>query len=177
MTILACVMNIVSFENAYSLYPKETFETRRSLVCVSAGPRQETARQKYANRGWELFTSVSDEEKKSLRSSLRQGNRWVGDRNCWTLPLGCEGVDLSSCITPRTDCPVHDYLALHTWQLRYAPAPQIDFNIFRSPVLKTNYTACDKELFDFLYPKIKKTSIQLRREGPILRRRFSDREL
>jgi hypothetical protein len=170
-------MNFISFEKAYSLYANETFEKRRSLVCESAGSIQEDAREKYVSRGWQLLTDVSDDEKESRRSSLREGLRWVGDRSCWTLPLDCEGVDLSRCITPCIDFPIHDYLGLHNWQLRYIPAPKISFKIFSSPVLKTNYVSSDKSLFRFLYPKILNVSVQLQKEDHLLDHNLSESDL
>jgi hypothetical protein len=160
----ACVMNIISFENAYSLYPKETFENRRSLICESAGPRQEIARQKYASRGWEFFTSVSHKDKKDLRSSLRRGNRWIGDRFCWIISLSCEGLDLSRCSHPHFDLPVHDCLGLHTWRLNYLSEPKMCFKILELPIFKTSYTAGNRALLKFLCPMIKEISERLQRE-------------
>jgi hypothetical protein len=175
--LVACVMNLISFETAYSLYPKETFETRRLLIFEYASPNQDIARAKYASRGWELLGNVTDDEKTSLYSSLRQGVRWIGDSFSWSLPLGSEDVDLSRCLTPRPIFPIKDCLALHSWELSYCPSASIYFEILESPALKTNYTMGNDALLTFLYPKVKHASIQLEREGHILRHRLAEGDL
>ena len=157
-------MNFISYDNAYSLYPKETFETRRSLVFDPGGPGRDSARQKYIDRGWTMITEPSAFDQTDVRSPLRGGSRWVGDGRSWKLTLSRENVNLSQCIPPRVDFPVCDCLALHSWQMRYIPFPFIAFAILQSPVLRSKYTVGNILMTDYMLPWIRKASEMLKRE-------------
>ncbi|KAI0029336.1 hypothetical protein K488DRAFT_15199, partial [Vararia minispora EC-137] len=51
-----CVMNIITHEKAYSLFPLATFEKREALIikCQHERERDQIARQKYLSRGWTM---------------------------------------------------------------------------------------------------------------------------
>jgi hypothetical protein len=158
-------MNFISHDNAYSLYPKMTFEKRSSLLFDPGGARREAARQKYVARGWTMTTEATAEEQLDVRSTLKGGSRWVGDSRCWKVPLSCENVHLTPCVPPRQNFRVCDHLALHSWQLRHIPFPIIAFKIIESPILKWRYTVGSMMVIEYLFPWIKKSSNLLGREG------------
>lgn len=79
-------MNILSFDTAYSLYPRYTFEDYASLVLnhtTSAAP----ALQKYVQRGWDLVYEIS---RPAFDSDLEF--RTPMDKRTWNLPLDCTGL-------------------------------------------------------------------------------------
>lgn len=54
----ACVMNIVTYNAAYSLYPYATFEERTSLVVLKVTERTQLALDKYASRGLRILDNI-----------------------------------------------------------------------------------------------------------------------
>lgn len=121
---VACVMNVISFEKAYSLYPKATFEERSSLVCATSdGPRQEPAMKKYEQRGWKMVVCGQDEEIQShfhCDEELEK-YRWMGDAHCWTIHLDI--ANIHDRLHPNDDSPrlLHDPVVAASWLLGYIP--------------------------------------------------------
>lgn len=81
-------MNIISYEKAFCLYPKGTFEEQCTLVtgCQSREKRQR-ALDKYRDRGWEVLHNMH-----RRRFHLVQRHRWICDRHTWIMPLDLDGV-------------------------------------------------------------------------------------
>ncbi|KAH9942558.1 hypothetical protein B0H21DRAFT_523328 [Amylocystis lapponica] len=69
-----CVMNVISYEKAYALYPRATFEERRSLVCPTDGLPQEPAINKYATRGWEMVRWLLEAQRSKHNRAFRFGH-------------------------------------------------------------------------------------------------------
>lgn len=174
--ILACVMNLITHERAYSLYPHATFEERRSLVISTEGSRQETARKKYAERGWSMVQTGQDEDIRNARSDFTQSRRYIGDSRCWTLP-----------VIPELDRDLReDFITTNTWELKYIPVqvaepeyealenppanpdinlkldgrvePMLSFMILRMENLRFSYLVVDKSVQDFLHPALSQSS-------------------
>ncbi|KAF9530850.1 hypothetical protein CPB83DRAFT_892134 [Crepidotus variabilis] len=80
-----CVMNIITHEKAYALYPKATFDDHLSVKHSTAGGNQDAARQKYADRGWTMVDNLSAD--KIEDSEFTHKPRHVGDRFCWQIDL------------------------------------------------------------------------------------------
>lgn len=153
-------MNLITHEKAYSLYPHATFEERRSLVISTEGSKQESARKKYAERGWTMVETGQDEDIRNARSDFTQSRRYIGDSRCWTLP-----------ILPKLDLP-EDFMATNTWELKYVPVvefedffadlnvsvrrvePRLSFTILRLENLRFSYLVVDKSVQDFLIPAL-----------------------
>lgn len=174
--ILACVMNLITHERAYSLYPHATFEEHRSLVISTEGSKQEKARKKYCERGWTMVKTVQDEDIRNARSDFTHARRYIGDSRCWTLP-----------ILPKVDLPVkvsEDFMETNTWELKYSPVvkfevpgqvtvfddpnvnvksagrvePVMSFTILRLENLRFSYLVVDKSVQDFLIPVLLQSS-------------------
>ena len=167
--ILACVMNLITHERAYSLYPHATFEERRSLVISTEGSKQETAREKYAERGWTMVETGQNEDIRNTRSDFTPCQRHIGDSRCWTIP-----------ILPKLD--LEDFMASNTWELKYSPVvdlevpghfvadpnvnvksagrvvPGLSFTILRLETLRFSYLVVDKSVQNFLRPALLQSS-------------------
>lgn len=89
-----CVINVISFEKAYSLYPKATFDDSRALIIHSDGPSQVPALKKYAERGWKILDGISESEQFDDRSEFSAIVRWIGDRCTWVIDLDMKGIDI-----------------------------------------------------------------------------------
>jgi hypothetical protein len=165
--ILACVMNLITHERAYSLYPHATFEEGRSLVISTEGSKQESARKKYTERGWTMVETGQDEDVRNARSDFTPCRRHIGDSRCWTIP-----------VLPKLDLP-EDFMATNTWELKYDPVvelefeasgdtfsmksvstvqPVLKFTILRSENLRFSYLVVDKSVQDFLIPALLQSS-------------------
>lgn len=88
-----CVMNIITFNAAYSFYPVATFEERMAIQIP--GSNQLDAVAKYVQRGWRVYAVFGPEHAARPQLFLLDEKRWVGDRHCWSIPLDTTGV------TPR----------------------------------------------------------------------------
>ncbi|KAI0337050.1 hypothetical protein BDW22DRAFT_1364556 [Trametopsis cervina] len=99
------VMNVISFDRAYSLYPYATFERRLGLhtpTCVGLSEEKPAFVQKYRLRGWEMTNGSSELHSwhgldqppphYSLPSSFRSQPRWIADRHSWVIRLPLDGV-------------------------------------------------------------------------------------
>ncbi|KAF8961523.1 hypothetical protein BDZ97DRAFT_1733677 [Flammula alnicola] len=139
-----CVMNIITHEKAYSLYPKATFEQRRSLIISTEGSNQETARKKYATRGWSMVEQLTHEEYRHSGSAFAQGGRYVGDSKCWTLP-----------ILPKLDLP-EGYMETNTWELVHQAnlEPEMLFLILLTGNLRYSYLVVDRSVQKYLTPAL-----------------------
>ena len=75
----ACVMNLITYNGAYSLFPRATFDEGRSLVCCTRSMDHEQAIEKYEKRGWEIQKNITEQEQEAINSSFRVEDRWIGD--------------------------------------------------------------------------------------------------
>jgi hypothetical protein len=82
----ACVMNLITHNKAYSIYPRATFFERRSLTHLHP-TKDFKALLKYENRGWTLVHSFHPKDYASPSSSFAVGPRRLGDKRCWTIDL------------------------------------------------------------------------------------------
>jgi hypothetical protein len=82
----ACVMNVITHDTAYSIYPRATFIERRSLVCKRL-PSSIDGRAKYEQRGWMQLPYLTADDYDNPSSSFARGTRRLGDRKCWTITL------------------------------------------------------------------------------------------
>lgn len=93
-SFLGAPLNIITHSHAYSLYPKATFDEKRSLILRATydGQRHEDARAKYRVRGWRLLPYVSCHEATHPECEFSAGPRWVGDSKCMTVQLPPSGA-------------------------------------------------------------------------------------
>ena len=86
---LACVMNFITFERAYSLYPLETIDKSQSLVLVDNTDNTYQAMLKYADRGFEFISTAKGDEFRY------QHVRWIEDKYSWIITLPDIGLSYS----------------------------------------------------------------------------------
>jgi hypothetical protein len=102
----ACVMNVITHDTAYSIYPRATFIKRRSLVCNRLESSLE-GHAKYEWCGWIQVPYLNAGGNDDPSSSFARGPRRLGDRRCWTITL-LPTVDLDN-----------NYMDSNTWNLHY----------------------------------------------------------
>lgn len=134
----ACVMNFITYERAYSLYPRGTFGDRQSLATNIAmrgvmNYRDERAYQKYKARGWKIYIQPTMKMFEASHSAFAPSPRQVGDSKCWTIP-----------ISPKLDFPP-SAIEGNTWALQYDDfMPRISFSVLTSHQLGVSYTVAPK---------------------------------
>jgi len=83
----ACVMNMITHDKAYSIFPWATFEERRSLIHVKDLEVEMMARLKYEGRGWQFINGTDVNESRDRPASFIRGPRQLGDSRCWMIQL------------------------------------------------------------------------------------------
>ncbi|TFK26737.1 hypothetical protein FA15DRAFT_636806 [Coprinopsis marcescibilis] len=82
------VMNFITYEGAYSLYPRATFDDRIAASNAAITDKELRCLSKYRARGWAIVTDVTILGSKS-KDIFRAGEiRWVLDSHTWRIPLG-----------------------------------------------------------------------------------------
>ncbi|KAF8961522.1 hypothetical protein BDZ97DRAFT_1828663 [Flammula alnicola] len=135
-----CVMNIITHDKAYSLFPRGTFEERRSLIYI-ADNRCAAARAKYASRGWAQSRDITRDEFDDPRSAFSRGDRFPGDSKCWTMP-----------ILPKLDLP-EGYMESNSWKVEYDRnlEPAMTYSVVLANKLKFSYiVVVDADLRDYI---------------------------
>ncbi|KAK5271995.1 hypothetical protein LTR40_013929, partial [Exophiala xenobiotica] len=87
------VVNIVTWNKAYSLFPKETLLEKKTFMLKLMDDYFETLLRKYVRRGWDLEEIVRRED--YTPSSSIQPVRRLGDRFTWTVRLPMESLEQS----------------------------------------------------------------------------------
>ena len=80
-------MNLITHNKAYSIFPRATFEERRSLIHVQHEESAVQAHRKYEKRGWQFITEIDEDEIQNTTSAFADGPRHLGDSKCWTIHL------------------------------------------------------------------------------------------
>jgi len=84
-------MNLITHDKAYSIFPRSTFEDRRSLIFDKDGDSAVKARAKYEVRGWTFVEGLEVQvERRGPFSPFRKGIRRLGDTKCWSISLDRE---------------------------------------------------------------------------------------
>ncbi|KAH9948727.1 hypothetical protein B0H21DRAFT_844604 [Amylocystis lapponica] len=131
-----CVMNVISYEKAYALYPRATFEERRSFICAKDSLPQEII-EKYSTRGWEMmeWLKLPEAQRNKDNRTFRFGLRRVSDSQSWIIALDMAGVvrPSSAFLPPLLQDPV----GTASWKLRYNDhsGGSVDFDSFWFPIL------------------------------------------
>jgi hypothetical protein len=87
------VVNIVTWNKAYCLFPKETLLEKKTYFLKPMNDYFETLLRKYVRRGWVLEDIVRRED--HTPNSSIQPVRRLGDRFTWTVRLPMENLEQS----------------------------------------------------------------------------------
>ncbi|PCH44988.1 hypothetical protein WOLCODRAFT_91093 [Wolfiporia cocos MD-104 SS10] len=145
-----CVMNAISYNAAYSLYPYATFEQRQSLA-TNPKDRKRAAFRKYAARGWKILSSLSPLLVPSALSDrfFVDQSRGVVDKHSWVMPLNTDGVTGPEPLSPSSTPLTWDPVAECSWVLRSIRGEILEahmtYFITSSRILKYRYTAADED--------------------------------
>jgi hypothetical protein len=135
-------MNLITHDKAYSIFPRATFEDRRSLIFVKDGESAVKARAKYEERGW-AFVEGYELERRDRYSPFGKGIRRLGDSRCWSISLHSKQDRTTS------------FWGSNSWKLEYSNnlTPRNIWALLNNPML-----------FHFTYLINHPLSFRLRRE-------------
>lgn len=150
-------MNVITSMNAYSLYPRATFEDRVAVKLNTPGKHAPSAIDKYRTRGWKIFETIDDKNAEVFNKSFEfDEKRWVGDELTWTIPLPQDGVEQpgesifrSYMFAPGREDPQanRDCVTINSWSLfKYEGCCSIDFCLFKSPDFRYRYAIYPKKV-------------------------------
>ncbi|KAJ3014961.1 hypothetical protein NUW54_g1164 [Trametes sanguinea] len=152
-----CVMNVISYNKAYCLFPRATLEERRSLMTsVAVGPgRLGTAGFfKNSDTGHRLITTLPPEETSMDRPSrsFPCGPRWIGDRDTWLIQLNMRDVlpppPPNAVSSPRR----HDPVVMTSFSMRYDDdeGATLHFYVVDSPAIRYAFVCGDEDTAEYL---------------------------
>jgi len=129
-------MNIIAHNKAYSIFPRMTFEDRRSFVLLKDN-LSFNVREKYENRGWTFSTEVQPSDESS---PCTKGIRHLGDAKCWSIALH-----------PHTTRSASNWNA-NSWRLTYRKNLRTGKNVWVLLINPRIFPSSD--LVDHLLPNI-----------------------
>ena len=143
------MLNIITYNAAYCLYPRATLEAYTSLVLNGGNPGKVAALEKYAKRGWRAISNPSPLIQYLAPSLFYIGkSRWVCDKNTWTIPLSLEGVKPPPPASPSSEALSWDPIAECGWKLAYLSIPTglviAKFGTVATTFLRWGYTTGDE---------------------------------
>ncbi|KAG2141376.1 uncharacterized protein EDB93DRAFT_1159358 [Suillus bovinus] len=137
-----CVMNIITFDAAYSFYPIATFEDRSALQIPGSRHRPDVL-AKYIRRGWRVYTLLRPGDFAQPHESpfLPNVTRWVGDRHCWIVPLDTSGVELRPALSPTSRQFSWDPSTQNGWTMlaKRSSSVEMDSNLVATTMFRYNY--------------------------------------
>ncbi|KAG9311289.1 hypothetical protein JVU11DRAFT_8377 [Chiua virens] len=113
-----CVMNLISSDAAYALYPMATLVERTGLG-MPRGASAHEAIAKYIARGWRIYFSPrpSDLAYSSDPPFLLDQPRWVGDKHTFVIPFDQNGVQPRPTLSPGSEPLTFDPVRCYGWRL------------------------------------------------------------
>ncbi|KAI0694244.1 hypothetical protein C8T65DRAFT_585148, partial [Cerioporus squamosus] len=145
-----CVMNVISFEKAYCLFPRATLEERLSLLSSSSAGHSRRRRQsvaKYAIRGFTIIERIPFTDLRAP-SLFPLGWRWIDDSSSWVIPLDI--TDVAPSASPNKSSPplLHDPVVVCNWEVQYTPlrGAVMRYVVAKSELLRYRYLIGDPDL-------------------------------
>lgn len=145
-----CVMNIITFDAAYSFYPVTTFEERMAIQIP--GSNRLDAVAKYVQRGWRVYAVFGPEHVNHPKLFLLNEKRWVGDRHCWSIPLDTTGVTPRPALSLSSERFSWDPSIQNGWRMECegdsatGHVPAMRTHLVMATVFRYNYSLPDLEL-------------------------------
>lgn len=144
---LACVMNLISFDTAYSLYPRATFKERRMQLMREITTEEVKAISKYGRRGFQIAATYIWPYAGSDPCLVLDTVRNVNDRFTWRIALDTTGVDPRSKLTPTSNVMKTDPVVQNTWEMCHLRGDNLTITYFavKSTLLRYNYVVAEND--------------------------------
>jgi len=139
-------MNFISYNAAYCLYPRATFEERRTVSMSVSNQGEAEALGKYAVRGWKILHEIWAHEEKNTKSSFYMYHpRWVDDERSWAIPLDLTGVVMRPPPSVTSDAFTWDPVIQNSWKLARNNGGKLlmTYHVAKSTLFRYNYLVAD----------------------------------
>lgn len=142
------MVNIITWNKAYSVYPTSTFVRHKTFLLKMLDRRFGGLLAKYRRRGWDVRDVLWEEDKLDTRFRLEMSKtRRVGDSSTWILPLDTTGVTPSA--VPDS---VIEYSQFNLWpdnedEEMVTKFYRVDCKVFYTHVLKYKYCCSINDIF------------------------------
>jgi hypothetical protein len=149
----ACVMNFITFNAAYSLYPRATFEERRSLSIANLSESDIRCLAKYSVRGWSTLSDLWLHETGAQTTFYVDQERWVTDSFSWIVPLDMTGVEPRPCLSPISQPFSWDPIQHNSWVLiRPEPSSKmfLSYHVLRPTLFRYTYLFASLNIIESL---------------------------
>lgn len=148
-------MNLISYDAAYSLYPRATFHERVTLVTKRKTFPLSPVMLKWAERGWDPIKSFSPDWMSEHRYSLAFPTqpRWIDDVHGWKIGLDMTGVTPPAPFSRLSPQLSRDPIMCTNWALvkdQDGFYPTIYYKLARATWLHLKYALCDDALIQEL---------------------------
>ena len=100
-------MNFITFNTAYSLYLKVTFDHGVNLTLHNNCYNDQCCHAKYTCCRWRTISNFWPQDKATVQLFTLGHKHFVGDDRCWTILLDLKGVENRLCLSSM--------LELFTW--------------------------------------------------------------
>lgn len=160
-------MNVLTYRAAYSIFPKESFEKRRTISFEGREITAEEAIEKYIKRGWEFLSGdilMYSDTYFDRNSDFHLGKRWIGGPMTWVFPFDVTGVE-DRIGAAKTDLPTPlscDPFTFNSFSVTSGThgGIKMDFDIVNTLFFHHSYTASPEfsfklsTLFDCLLQEV-----------------------
>ncbi|KAF7976993.1 hypothetical protein HWV62_4914 [Athelia sp. TMB] len=145
---VAAAMNFISHDVAISLYPRATFNYRKSHElpwnALHGSVDADIALYRYNYRGYTTKIRWSSEVEKD--AFMIGKTRRVGDVDCWTVPLTVAALCPPQSLSPTSPPITRNLLYENSWKLVGSGfQTQIKFCCMDLPIFRYAYTVCEVE--------------------------------
>jgi hypothetical protein len=160
--IIACVMNFIAYDTAYSLFPKPTFRERESVIIgknmSETNPTLASAFAKYRERRWRILSILQSTDESAVyhpRMRSAQHNLYgidvyhrVGDEYCWVVKLDMSNVRRWTILSTTSMHFEWDPVEENTFRLAYKRYAAMKFRIYTSSITRYTYAIAHGAMFD-----------------------------
>ncbi|KAJ3551636.1 hypothetical protein NM688_g4590 [Phlebia brevispora] len=126
------MLNLVTQDMAYCMYPRATLEGRCSLLLQCEAPAQQATKED--DRIPDLQYIASAHQSGSMLTFRFGQSRWLNDRNSWSVPL-----DTILVTVPCQD----DGIQFTSWRLMEAPQIRLAYEAITYPCFRRTYIVGD----------------------------------
>ena len=161
-SVSACVMNVISCDTAYSLYPLATFEERKALICRPPyDDRTYAAHNKYYDRGWE----VREDHDYAEERFILYAQRWIGDKHTWKIPLDTTHITDHIPLRRGSEPLTRDPIVATNWMLDHncVRGGLMIADVMTNPFLACTYVIDPSDTYFFLQG----IAVSFLGEGPV----------
>ncbi|EIN09209.1 hypothetical protein PUNSTDRAFT_44613 [Punctularia strigosozonata HHB-11173 SS5] len=145
-------MNIISYERAYSLYPRATFEEKKGLFLPNPGHRDIDGVREFTSYRWTLFNIVNTE----VYPLFKTRSRWIDDGYSLKISLHRSRDERMTFTYSRpnaaTHCTLADPARVTNFRLRYSVIGKAHhcFSAISSSALQNYYILHEDRLINAL---------------------------